>query len=173
MNRRRCEDPGAPCHLFARERVNVTLVPERSDAALRRTQAVVHEFVRVSDLADLGHVLRRLRGCQLPALTHTLDLLAHANGDGHLVLGTSLLAPGEREVDDFADEHRDDLRALRVERVRLLGCYTGQGQKARDALAYLRERLRVPVYGCIDTVGETLFDVDGLSPKWDTLFVAP
>lgn len=173
MKRGRCDDPGAPCHLFAHPRVNVTLVPERSDAALRRTQAVVHEFVRVTGLPQLGQVLRRVRGCRLAEARRTLDLLAHADADGRLVLGTSLLAPDDGEVVAFAERHREDLRALGVERVRLLGCYTGHGDKARAALVYLRERLAVPVYGCVDTVGETLFDVDGLSPKWDTLFVAP
>lgn len=169
--RRGCADAAAPCHLARRGRLNVTSAMELSNAALRRSQDAIEGLVRVSGLVELGRILESLRGCNLPRRDRTLDLVAHATADGLMVLGRSLLAPGEPELERFICDHRDALRAHGFKRLRLLGCYTGCGDRARRALTTLGERLDVAVYGVSDFVDETLFDVDGLSRKWDSLLV--
>lgn len=170
--RERCADPAAPCELLARPRLNVTCDEAHSNAALRRTQAALSGFVRAGSLAELGATLERLRGCRLRRASRTLDLVAHGDSNGYLVLGTSVLGPGSAEIESFARAHGEALHALGFERLRLLGCYTAAGENARRAVAFVGQALRVTAFGCVDTVDETQFGVDGFLPKWESLLVS-
>jgi hypothetical protein len=165
--RQRCADPGAPCHLVQRDRLNVSVARADANAALRRTQERMHDVAQVSGLPELGRTLERLRGCAIPRGERSLDLIAHANAAGVLVLGSSLLAPDDRELAAFARDHRDALAGLGFTRVRLLGCYTGVDEPARRALAHVRDALALPVFGWPEFLDESFFDVDGLSRKWE------
>jgi hypothetical protein len=101
--------------------------------------------------------------------TSKLKAVVDQSSDGILVLGSSTLAPRERELESFARDHRGALAALGFTRLRLVGCYTAAGRASHEAMSHLREILRVDVYGCTVFVDECYFDVDGFSRKFDAL----
>ncbi len=138
------------------------------DAQLATTWNVIENAHAVADLAGLEQKLVELAGEHQPPDTEQwLDLIGHAY-EGVLQLGTSAIENDPSRMRVFAKTCKSALQALRVTKVRLLGCGTASTPAGRDAIRALKTALENEQLPGIDVLGTTVpisshnFDAAGL-----------
>lgn len=130
--------------------------PDRELDAIRRTVASYDGIGGADALVEAlrFHALRRVHAV-------TLDLIGHSRDHGFLVLGNWPIDDTPQVVATFREEIRPWLDALGVREIRLLGCSTGTGERARGTLRKVAGATRCDVLGTRRYLSRRDYDAHG------------
>lgn len=135
---------------------------------LERTAAAVGACCFVDDLAGLGDVLDRERARGQRAL----QLIGHSSsGDRLLWLGDTLLSADDAAVVAFFRQRRDQLHALAIGSIRLLGCFTALRPQGRAALRAIARATDLDVLGSIALLSWTAYEPGGLRDEYAAAYL--
>lgn len=129
---------------------------DRELDAIRRTVQVYDSIGGVDALIEAlrFHALRRVHAV-------TLDLVGHSRDHGFLVLGDWLIDDTPQVAATFREDIRPWLDALGIREVRLLGCSTGTGERARGSLRKIAGATRREVLGTRRYLSKRDYDAGG------------
>ena len=147
--------------------LNVVSRPH-GDVQLEHTASVVGDCYFVDDLWSLARVLDRERARGQRAL----QLIGHSSsGDRLLWLGETLLSADDEAVISFFRRRRDQLHALEVRSIRLLGCFTALRPQGRAALRAIARATELDVFGSISGLSWTAYEPGGLRPEYAAAYL--
>ena len=154
-------------------RPRISLVTSHPDAEVARLTRLLADPIPVDGRASFERTLGELSRAAdfLPmsdTVPRTLDLIGHATTDGLLRLGDFLIDGESPRVTAFfrgiADV--DVLPRLGVTSVRILGCSTAVGARARRTLRSIADLLGLEVLGTLGPIYSLHYDADGFGEQW-------
>jgi len=155
---------------------HISLLTSHTDAEASRLQALLVDHVPIDGRSTLEAVLGRLVhavGPEAPA-PKTLDLIGHSTPDGLLRLGDWVIDGESSKVTAFfrniAD--LDVLPRIGVTALRLLGCSTAVGARARNTMQIVAGLLGLEVYGTTSPIYNLHYDEHGYGHAWRFLLAA-
>lgn len=138
------------------------------DEQLRLIADTIDERFLVDDLDGLGAVLDR----QTAAGPRALALIGHSTPPyGRLKLGQTEIAADDPRVLDFFARRRDQLAALGITTVHLLGCYTAHRAESLATMKALAAVTGLPVLGTTILVSATSYDAGGFKASYTTAYL--
>jgi hypothetical protein len=153
--------------LLARPRLSI--VSAEPDPTLDATARAIAGSVRIGSRAELAALLAVLVACDAPATPKALDLYGHSTAAGQLRLGDWVI---DADADAaFLAGLAGALPRLGVERVRLLGCRTADGEAGRRQIGRLAALLGVEVLGAPGLLYDAHHDADGFREAWGFLLL--
>lgn len=161
-------------HLLALPRIS--LMTSHPDAEASRLQAMLVDHVQVDGRSALEAVLGRLVyavGDVAPA-PKTLDLIGHSTPDGLLRLGDWVIDGESSKVTAFFRNIADIevLPRIGVTALRLLGCSTAVGARARNTMQIVAGLLGLEVFGTTSPIYNLHYDEHGYAHAWRFLLAA-
>lgn len=164
-------DPTVLRRVLSRPRIS--FVTAHPDAEVARLTRLLADVLPIDGRAAFERVLGELsRIAELAPVStgtpRTLDLIGHASTDGLLRLGDWVIDGDSPRVTAFFRGLADVelLPRLGVTSVRVLGCSTGVGARARRTLRTLADLLGVEVLGTLAPIYSLHYDVDGFGDQW-------
>ena len=161
-------DPQQLRRILSRSRIS--LVTSHPDAEVARLTRLLVDPLPIDGRASLERQLGELATVagNHSSQARTLDLIGHATTDGLLRLGDWVIDGDSPTVNAFfrgiADV--DLLPRLNVTSVRVLGCSTAVGTRARRTLRTLADLLGLEVLGTLGPIYSLHYDADGFGEQW-------
>jgi len=154
----------------------ISIITSHPDAEVSRLQGLIGDHIQTDGRLALEHLLGDLVHAigDTPPAPKTLDLIGHATPDGLLRMGDWVLDGENRTVTAFFRGIADAevLPRIGVTAVRLLGCSTAVGTRARGTMKVLSELLGLEVYGTTSPIYNLHYDEAGFAHQWRFLLSA-
>jgi hypothetical protein len=154
-------------------RPRISLVTAHPDAEVARLTRQLVDVLPIDGRASFERTLgelSRIADHAPPSATtpRTLDLIGHATSDGLLRLGDWLIDGESPKVSAFFRGIADVelLPRLGVTSMRVLGCSTAVGARARRTLRILAELLDLEVLGTLGPIYSLHYDAEGFGEQW-------
>lgn len=151
-------------------RPRISLVTSHPDAEVARLTRLLVDVLPIDGRATLERTLGELAGVagNHSSQPRTLDLIGHATTDGLLRLGDWLVDGDSPTVHAFFRGIADVelLPRLNVTSVRVLGCSTAVGLRARRTLRTLADLLGLEVLGTLGPIYSLHYDAEGFGEQW-------
>ncbi len=161
-------DPQQLRRILSRSRIS--LVTSYPDAEVTRLTRLLVDPLPIDGRASLERTLGELATVagNHSSQARTLDLIGHATADGLLRLGDWVVDGDSPTVNAFFRGIADVelLPRLNVTSVRVLGCSTAVGARARRTLRTLAELLGLEVLGTLGPIYSLHYDADGFGEQW-------
>jgi hypothetical protein len=152
--------------VLAAPALNVVSTP-LGDVVLQRIADAMTDPVFVDDLTGLGGVLDR----ELGVGPRSLALIGHSTPlDRVLCLGETELSACPVVIEFFA-RRRDQLAALEIGAIHLLGCCTAVRPRGQAAMRAIADAAGVPVLGSITILSVTAYDRAGLRADYAAAYL--
>lgn len=153
----------------------ISIMTSHPDAEASRLQALLADHVQIDGRSAFEALLGTLLYAKVgePA-AKTLDLIGHSTPDGLLRLGDWVIDGESSKVTAFFRNIADleVLPRLGVTALRLLGCSTAVGPRARGTIEILAGLLGLEVYGTTSPIYNLHYDEQGFAPAWRFLLSA-
>ena len=154
-------------------RPRISLVTAHFDAEVARLTRQLVDVLPIDGRASFERTLgelSRVADHAPPSVgaPRTLDLIGHATSDGLLRLGDWLIDGESPKVTAFFRGIADVelLPRLGVTSMRVLGCSTAVGARARRTLRTLAELLDLEVLGTLGPIYSLHYDAEGFGDQW-------
>ncbi len=149
---------------------HISLLTSHADAEAERLSALIADHVQIDGRTALEAVLGGLVHAvdETAPAAKTLDLIGHSTPDGLLRLGDWVIDSESSKVTAFFRNIADleVLPRIGVTAVRLLGCSTAVGARARGTLEVLAALLGLEVYGTTSPIYNLHYDEHGFAHAW-------